>query len=142
LLSSLPRLFDLSLWDAYNEKKLTFAEGGFPVLRRLRLQDLRSLASLEFQKGSLVDLQKLMLFQCTEMIKIPQGIENLMHLETLELFEMPSELTRKIQEGQEPGRHHQNYEPATIVKVIQVQDGRWFEKKFYTNLCTLQKQGI
>ncbi|OEL36640.1 Disease resistance protein RPM1 [Dichanthelium oligosanthes] len=142
LLSSLPRLFDLSLWDAYKEKKMTFSEGGFPVLRRLRLEGLRSLAHLEFQKGSLVALQKLMLRQCAELIEIPQGIENLIHLENLELFEMPNELTRKIQEGQESGGDHQNYEHTTIVKVIQVHDGRWFEKKIDTNLCTLPKQGI
>jgi len=46
LLSLLPRLFDLSLVDAYEEKSLTFAAGVFPVLRNLRLEDLAYLAHL------------------------------------------------------------------------------------------------
>ncbi|CAL5015591.1 unnamed protein product [Urochloa decumbens] len=77
LLSSLPRLVDLSLVDAYEEKSLTFAAGDFPVLRKLRLEDLAYLAQLEFQKGSLRGLEELMLSQCFELIKIPQGIQNL-----------------------------------------------------------------
>uniref|UniRef100_A0A0A9HY65 Disease resistance R13L4/SHOC-2-like LRR domain-containing protein n=1 Tax=Arundo donax TaxID=35708 RepID=A0A0A9HY65_ARUDO len=129
LLSSLPRLFDLSIWDAYKEERLTFTACGFPVLRKLRLQDLPSLAHLEFQKGSLVDLQRLMLGQCAELIEIPQGIENLIHLKNLELFEMSSELTRKIQERQESGGNHQTGTHVTIVKDIRVHDGPLLEEK-------------
>ncbi|RCV34796.1 hypothetical protein SETIT_7G187000v2 [Setaria italica] len=119
LLSSLPRLIDLSLVDAYEEKSLTFAAGDFPVLRKLRLEDLAYLAHLEFQKGSLLDLEELMLCRCFELIKIPQGIENLMHLKNLELSDMPIELTEKVQERQESSEgKHQDARHATIVKVI------------------------
>ncbi|KAL6903390.1 hypothetical protein ACP4OV_004203 [Aristida adscensionis] len=134
LLSSLPRLFDLSIWDAYKGKRLIFVAGGFPVLRKLRLQGLPSLAHLEFQNSSLVGLRKLMLRQCAELIEMPQGIENLVHLETLEIFEMPNELTRKIQERQESGRNHQNGKHITIVMDICEHDGRLQERRLYTNL--------
>ncbi|CAN6229096.1 unnamed protein product [Urochloa humidicola] len=138
LLSSLPRLFDLSLVDAYKEKSLTFAAGGFPVLRKLRLEDLAYLAQLEFQKGSLLGLEELMLSQCFELIKIPQGIENLMHLKNLELSDMPLELTEKVQERQESEGEHQDARHTTTVKVIHTRNRWLLEKKFNTNLCTLQ----
>ncbi|RLM74332.1 hypothetical protein C2845_PM15G16520 [Panicum miliaceum] len=138
LLSSLPRLFDLSLVDAYEEKSLTFAAGVFPVLRNLRLEDLAYLAHLEFQKGSLLALEKLMLCRCSELIKIPQGIKNLMHLNNLELCDMPIELAEKVQESQESEGKHQDARHTTIVKVIHTHNGRLLEKKFNTNLCTLQ----
>jgi len=138
LLSLLPRLFDLSLVDAYEEKSLTFAAGVFPVLRNLRLEDLAYLAHLEFQKGSLLALEKLMLCQCSELIKIPQGIENLMHLKNLELRDMPIELTEKLQERQESEGKYQDAWHTTIVKVIRTHNGWLLEKKFNTNLCTLQ----
>ncbi|CAL5030696.1 unnamed protein product [Urochloa decumbens] len=138
LLSSLPRLFDLSLVDAYEGKSLTFAAGDFPVLRKLRLEDLAYLAQLEFQKGSLRGLEELMLSQCSELIKIPQGIENLMHLKNLELSDMPLKLTEKVQERQESEGKHQYARHTTTVKVIHTRNGWLLAKKFNINLCTLQ----
>ncbi|CAL5026116.1 unnamed protein product [Urochloa decumbens] len=138
LLSSLPRLVDLSLVDAYEEKSLTFAAGDFPVLRKLRLEDLAYLAQLEFQKGSLRGLEELMLSQCFELIKIPQGIENLMHLKNLELSDMPLKLTEKVHERQESEGKHQYAWHTTTVKVIHTRNRLLLEKKFNINLCTLQ----
>ncbi|CAD6262832.1 unnamed protein product [Miscanthus lutarioriparius] len=139
LLSSLPRLFDLSLVDAYEEKSLIFAAGVFPVLRKLRLDDLANLSHLDFQQGSLVNLDKLMLSHCFELTKISQGIENLVHLKNLELSDMPIELTDKIQEGQESEGKHQDALHTTIVKVLHMHNGRLLEKKVHINLCALQK---
>jgi disease resistance protein RPM1 len=139
LLSSLPRLIDLSLVDAYEEKSLTFAAGDFPVLRKLRLEDLAYLAQIEFQKGSLLVLEELVLCRCFELIKIPQGIENLMHLKNLDLSDMPIELTEKVQERQESSEgKHEDARHATTVKVIHERNGWLFEKKINTDLCTLQ----
>jgi disease resistance protein RPM1 len=139
LLASLPRLFDLSLVDAYEEKSLIFAAGVFPVLRKLRLDDLANLSHLEFQQGSLVNLDKLMLSQCFELTKIPQGIENLVHLKNLELSDMPIELTEQIQKGQESEGKHQDALHTTIVKVLHMHNGLLLEKKVHINLCALQK---
>jgi disease resistance protein RPM1 len=139
LLASLPRLFDLSLVDAYEEKSLIFAAGVFPVLRKLRLDDLANLSHLEFQQGSLVNLDKLMLSQCFELTKIPQGIENLVHLKNLELSDMPIELTEQIQKGQESEGKHQDALHTTIVKVLHTHNGLLLEKKVGINLCALQK---
>jgi disease resistance protein RPM1 len=139
LLSALPRLFDLSLMDAYEEKSLVFAAGVFPVLRKLRLGDLANLSHLEFQQGSLVNLDKLMLRQCFELTKIPQGIENLVHLQNLELCDMPIELTDKIQKGQGSEGKHQDALHTTIVKVLRTHNGLLLEKKVHINLCALQK---
>ncbi|KAF8687927.1 hypothetical protein HU200_042519 [Digitaria exilis] len=138
LLSLLPRLFDLSLVDAYEEKSLTFAAGYFPVLRKLRLEDLAYLAHLDFQKGSLLALEKFILSQCFELIEIPQGIENLMHLKNLELSDMSIELTEEVQQRQESEGKHQDARHTTTIKVIHTRDGWLSEKKFNANLCILQ----
>jgi disease resistance protein RPM1 len=142
LLSSLPKLFDLSLVDAYKEKSLTFAAGGFSVLRKLKLQDLANLTHLEFQKGSLVDLHRLNLGKCANLITMPQGIEHLMHLRNLKLSEMPSELTENVQELQELEGNQQYADHTTIVKVIHMHNDCFFERKIHTNLRTLQKQDV
>ncbi|PAN39431.1 hypothetical protein PAHAL_7G242300 [Panicum hallii] len=139
LLSSLPKLVDLSLMDTYKGNSLTFAAGCFPVLRKLKLQDLANLTHLEFQKGGLVNLHRLILGKCANLMTIPQGLEHLMHLRNLKLSEMPSELTENIQEVQELEGNHQDAGHTTIVKVICIQNECLLEKKIHTNLRTLQK---
>lgn len=139
ILSSLPRLLYLSLINAYTEGSLTFAAGCFPALRQLSLLGLPNLTSIEFQKESLVDLRLLTLGQCLELAEIPHSIVNLIHLENLELFEMPSNLTEKIPDGEGCGANHRDDERTTTVKNISWYNGRLLEQKVYINLSTFQK---
>ncbi|EEC70833.1 hypothetical protein OsI_02321 [Oryza sativa Indica Group] len=109
LLSYLPRLLHLSLINAYNGRSLTFIDGSFPALKKLSLHGLPNLSHLEFQKGSLVDLRELMLGRCVQLTEIPQGIENLTHLEKMDLFEQPTVLIQQIQNGEVLQEHrHQD----------------------------------
>uniref|UniRef100_A0A0D9W7U9 AAA+ ATPase domain-containing protein n=1 Tax=Leersia perrieri TaxID=77586 RepID=A0A0D9W7U9_9ORYZ len=134
LLSYLPRLLHFSLINAYNGKSLTFADGYFPVLKKLSLQGLPNLSYLKFQKGSLVNLRVLMLGRCTQLTEIPQGIENLVHLESLHLFELPSEVIQQIQNEEVLQDHHQDSGHIIIVKSIRWGNGELLEKTFYVNL--------
>uniref|UniRef100_A0A452XTI1 Uncharacterized protein n=3 Tax=Aegilops tauschii subsp. strangulata TaxID=200361 RepID=A0A452XTI1_AEGTS len=137
LLSSLPRLF--SLINACNERSLTFAAGCFPVLRQLNLQGLPNLTSIEFQKDSLADLRLLTLGLCLELTEIPQSIENLIHLENVELFQMPSKLIEKIPYGKGYGANHQDGQRTTVVKNFFWHNARLLEQKIYINLSNVQE---
>jgi disease resistance protein RPM1 len=108
LLSSLPRLLHLSLVNAYNEKSLTFPEGSFPVLKKLSLHELPNLSQLEFQEGSLVHLNVLSLGRCDELTEVPQGIENLIRLDKMELFEMASEIIENMQDEEASWGDHED----------------------------------
>ncbi|KAM3369463.1 hypothetical protein ACQJBY_017387 [Aegilops geniculata] len=137
LLSSLPRLLHLTLNNAYSDKSLTFPEGCFPVLKKLSLHELPKLSHIEFQKGSLVHLNALILGRCDELTEIPQGIENLTELDNLELFEMPSEIIQKIQDG-EVERNYEDSQRTTTVKNTRWYNGQLLQKTIYTNLFTVQ----
>ncbi|EMS49860.1 Disease resistance protein RPM1 [Triticum urartu] len=137
LLSSLPRLLHLTLNNAYSDKSLTFPEGCFPVLKKLSLHDLPNLSHVEFQKGSLVHLNELILGRC-DLTEIPQGIENLTQLDNLELFEMPSEMIQKIQDGETLQGNYEDSQRTTTVKNIHWYNGQLLQKTIYTNLFTVQ----
>lgn len=139
LLSLLPRLLHLNLNNAYNDKSLTFAEGCFPVLKKLSLHGLPNLSHIEFQKGSLVHLNVLILGCCAELTEIPQGMENLIQLDNLELFEMPSEIVQKMQDGEVLGENHEDARRTTTVKNTRWHNGQLLEKTIYTNLFDVQK---
>ncbi|XP_037478978.1 disease resistance protein RPM1-like [Triticum dicoccoides] len=138
LLSSLPRLLHLTLNNAYSDKSLTFPEGCFPVLKKLSLHDLPNLSHVEFQKGSLVHLNELILGRCDDLTEIPQGIENLTQLDNLELFEMPSEIIQKIQDGETLQGNYEDSQRTTTVKNIHWYNGQLLQKTIYTNLFTVQ----
>lgn len=121
LLSSLPGLLRLTLVNAYSGKSLTFEEGGFPVLKNLSLHDLPNLSHLEFRERSLVHLNALTLGQCDELTEVPQGIESLIQLDNIELFEMPSKMIQMIRDGAAP---EGNYEDSR--RTINVKNTRWY----------------
>nr|CAI64489.1 OSJNBa0065H10.8 [Oryza sativa Japonica Group] len=140
LLSSLPRLLHLSLVNAYSGKSLTFANGYFPALKKLTLHDLPNLSHLEFQKGSLVDLHVLMLGRCAQLNKLPQDIRNLVNLETMDLFEMPSEIIQNIQNNEILQEHNHESEHTIVIKNIRWNNGKLLEEKVYINLSLLESR--
>uniref|UniRef100_A0ACD5UU91 Uncharacterized protein n=1 Tax=Avena sativa TaxID=4498 RepID=A0ACD5UU91_AVESA len=134
LLSSLPRLLHLTLNNAYSDMSLTFVEGCFPVLKKLSLQCLPNLSHIEFRKGSLVHLNVLILGRCAELTEIPQGIENLIQLYNLELFEMPSEIIEKIQDGEALDVNYEDSQRTTAVKSSLWHNGHLLQNTIHTNL--------
>ncbi|KAI5011457.1 hypothetical protein ZWY2020_013594 [Hordeum vulgare] len=138
LLSSLPRLLHLTLKNAYTDKSLSFPEGSFPVLKKLSLHELPNLSHIEFQKGSLLHLNVLILGRCDELTEIPQGIENLIELDNLELYEMPSEIIEKIQDRETLVGDYKDSRRTTTVKNTVWYNGQLLQKTIYTNLFTIQ----
>ncbi|XBJ14625.1 hypothetical protein VPH35_006639 [Triticum aestivum] len=138
LLSSVPSLLHLSIINACNERSLTFPAGCFLVLRQLNLQGLPNLTSIEFQKDSLADLRLLTLGLCLELTEIPRSIENLIHLENVELFQMPSKFIEKIPYGKGHGVNHQDGQRIIVVKNFW-HNARLLEQKIYINLSNVQE---
>jgi disease resistance protein RPM1 len=106
LLAALPRLVNLSLVKAYHERSIIFTRDGSPALRKLTLEGLPNLSHIEFQEGCLVNLRDLVLGQCAELSKTPQGMGNLEHIQNLELFGMPTEFVDKLKEQDGDAAYH------------------------------------
>jgi len=106
LLAALPMLANLGLINnAYHQRDMIFVEGTFPTLHKLTLEDLPNLRHIEFQNGSLVKLRHLVLGLCRELTETPQGMKELEHLPTLELFGMPAEFVDKLKEQNDGARY-------------------------------------
>ncbi|CAD6220112.1 unnamed protein product [Miscanthus lutarioriparius] len=106
LLAALPRLVNFSLIGAYHDKDMIFTEGSFPTLRKLTLEGLPNLSHIAFQQGCLMDQRDLALGHCTELTETPLGMENLKHIQNMELFGMPSEFVGKLKEQNSDAEYH------------------------------------
>ncbi|XP_062189925.1 disease resistance protein RPM1-like [Phragmites australis] len=98
LLAALPGLVNLSLIATYHDRAMIFPGGSFSTLQKLILKDMPNLSRIVFQQGCLVKLRDLVLSLCTELTETPQGMENLMHLQSLKTFGMPTEFVDKLKE--------------------------------------------
>jgi disease resistance protein RPM1 len=117
---------------------LIFAEGCFPVLKNLSLHGFPNLSHLEFQQGSLVHLNTLTLGRCDELTEVPQGIENLIQLGNMELFEMSSDIVEKMQDGETLEGNHEDTRRTIAVKNTRWHSGQLLQNTFYTNLFAVQ----
>ncbi|XP_062195273.1 disease resistance protein RPM1-like [Phragmites australis] len=110
-LQKLPKLAELALIQALDAEKLNFLQNGFPNLKILDLEQLNSLVEIEVH-GSLRNLSKLILRNCSRLTSVPLGIEHLKELKEFHLFDMPESFLQKLQKGNE------NYESIRRIKVI------------------------
>ncbi|KAJ9707840.1 hypothetical protein PVL29_000085 [Vitis rotundifolia] len=88
-LQNLLNLIELQLLDAYTGTQLDFNSGKFPKLKILDLQQLEQVSSIMMEKGTLPCLQKLIISHCSNLVRIPRGIDKLIHLQMLLLYDMP-----------------------------------------------------
>ncbi|KAL6351168.1 hypothetical protein AAG906_031754 [Vitis piasezkii] len=88
-LQNLPNLTELQLLDAYTGTQLDFNSGKFPKLKILDLQQLEQVRSIMMEEGTLPCLQKLIISHCSRLVQVPRGIDKLIHLQMLLLYDMP-----------------------------------------------------
>ncbi|CAO2201867.1 unnamed protein product [Urochloa humidicola] len=110
-LQKLPKLAELALIQALDAEELNFRQDGFPNLKILDLDQLNRLVEMKVQ-GSLRNLCKLIIRNCSRLTSVPQGIGHLKELKELHLFDMPESFLLKIQKGNE------NYESVRHIEVI------------------------
>ncbi|WOH03108.1 hypothetical protein DCAR_0522500 [Daucus carota subsp. sativus] len=96
-LQNLPALVFLELNKAHEGKTLCFKKHGFPKLVRLKLRELVALESVRLEEGTLQCIKDLHLINCPELKVLPQGIENLISLQKLNLETMPDEIVQRLQ---------------------------------------------
>ncbi|KAG1327373.1 disease resistance protein RPM1-like [Cocos nucifera] len=129
LLSLLPKLVYLVLFEAYDEQKLDFDAGWFPELRLFRLQDMGHLRSIEIKQGALVKLHELFLVRCRELKMVPTGIENLIHLQKLVLDDMPNELVEKLHVGGDTEEDRLKVQHIPVIMNWVKSGDRWIEQR-------------
>ncbi|XP_058111634.1 disease resistance protein RPM1-like [Magnolia sinica] len=122
-LQALPNLVRLFLLKAYEGQQLCFHDGWFPKLRGLELWYLTQLNRVVIEKGTLPSIQELTVFRCEELKTLPEGIEYLTKLRLLRLYDMPTELTERLQQkdGNEEDRRKVGHIPL-------IYGGRWKEE--------------
>ena len=95
-LQNLPNLTELQLLDAYTGTQLDFNSGKFPKLKILDLQQLEQLKSIIMEEGTLPCLQKLIISHCSRLVQVPRGIDKLIHLQMLLLYDMPGTFVTRL----------------------------------------------
>ncbi|XP_010913316.1 disease resistance protein RPM1-like [Elaeis guineensis] len=130
LLSSLPNLVFLILFEAYDGQHLHFKADWFPQLNVLRLQDMARLSSIEIEQGALINLQELLLVRCRELKMVPLGLENVTRLQRLELDDMPKELVDKLREGRESKEDRSRIQHIPVImNWAKTGDNCWTEER-------------
>ena len=104
-LQNLPYLVELQLLDAFTGTQLEFQSGKFRQLKILDLQQLEQLRSIVMEEGTLPCLQKLIISHCSKLRQVPGGIENLIHLQMLLLYDMPDPFVTRLRRNGGGLRH-------------------------------------
>ncbi|XP_073010953.1 disease resistance protein RPM1-like [Typha latifolia] len=88
-LQALPNLAELTLIRAYDGVKLSCQNEGFLKLKILDLEQLDNLNYIVVN-GAMPNLQKMYIRGCVQLKVVPLGIEELVNLKELHLFDMPN----------------------------------------------------
>ncbi|KAL6351065.1 hypothetical protein AAG906_031651 [Vitis piasezkii] len=103
-LQDLPNLMELQLLDAYTGTQLEFHKGKFQKLKILDLVQLK-LRFIRMEDGTLPCLQKLIIRNCSELERVPVGIDDLIHLQELLLCDMPEKFVAQLKKKGGELRH-------------------------------------
>ncbi|OMO89046.1 NB-ARC domain-containing protein [Corchorus capsularis] len=96
-LEKLPNLRILELLaDSFIGKVMICSDGGFPLLRVLKLWKLKDLEGLVVQKGALPIVKDIEIRSCGNLQMIPNGFQHLLHCRELKLTGMTEQLKRRV----------------------------------------------
>ncbi|KAM1790020.1 hypothetical protein ACFX12_034122 [Malus domestica] len=94
-IQALPNLSVLRLNNAYLGNQLVF-HTGFRMLSELYIMELPKMNAIVIEKGAMPALQTLVITACMGLKQLPNGIEHLTCLQTLDLVNVPNELVERI----------------------------------------------
>ncbi|KAK1268649.1 Disease resistance protein RPM1 [Acorus gramineus] len=121
-LQNLPNLAELVLSRAYDGNELRCGEGGFKKLKVLHIHYLSELKMVEIGEGAMCGLQKLWIWECLQLEKVPLGIEHIAHLKKLYLVFMSEELCSRVRK--DGGEDRPRIEHIKIINTIYIHDGQ------------------
>ncbi|GAB2230406.1 hypothetical protein Droror1_Dr00014670 [Drosera rotundifolia] len=99
-LQTLPNLTTLRLWTyAYTGVTLSFGTSGFTKLRVLSLLNLPNLEAMLIKQGALPALEELDFCGCSNLKRVPSGIQHLNTLSLLNFKDMPEDIMLSTQPG-------------------------------------------
>lgn len=105
VLEELPSLVELTLIHAYDGANLRCQKGGFQKLKILDLERLNNLNYVVVD-GSMPNLQKMYIRSCVQLQEVPQGIQQLVLLKEIHLFDMPEEFVQRLEGEDYPRVSH------------------------------------
>ncbi|XP_058114454.1 probable disease resistance protein At1g58602 [Magnolia sinica] len=91
------RILRLLNWS-YMGKEMACSAQGFPRLESLHLHQLYELEEWRVEEGSMPSLLHLQIYECTELKKLPEGLQHVSTLNKLELWRMPSKFKARLEE--------------------------------------------
>lgn len=94
-LERLPNLTELQLVDCYSGEELAFGGGGFKKVKILEIEELGNVKMMVIEDGSLCEVKKISLRRCSGMGMV-LGVENLMKVEELTLYDMAEEMVARL----------------------------------------------
>ncbi|XP_026665888.2 disease resistance protein RPM1-like [Phoenix dactylifera] len=110
VLQVLPNLVELTLIRAYDGVQLYYQKGGFQKLKILDLEQLDNLNYVMLD-GAMPNLQKMYIRQCVQLKAVPLGIEQLVNLKELHLFDMPEVFVQNLRRHEGADRPKVNHIP-------------------------------
>ncbi|CAL9039487.1 disease resistance protein RPM1 [Musa acuminata AAA Group] len=113
ILEALPNLIELTLIHAYDGLKLVCQKGGFQKLKILDLERLNNL-NYVIVDGAMPNLQKMYIRSCMQLKMVPTGIEQLINLKELHLFDMPEVFVQRLRRL--GGMDHQKVSHIPIIR--------------------------
>ncbi|XP_027180878.1 disease resistance protein RPM1-like [Coffea eugenioides] len=126
-LQHLPNLGEINFCGSYQGEGLCFKAGGFLMLKGMHLKRMEGLRWMRVEEGALPRLQKLFLEQLPSLEELPMGIQHLIKLQRLTLYEMSSQLREKLLENQK--EESEDYTKIAHIPEILIgyytDDGEW-----------------
>ncbi|XP_048443985.1 disease resistance protein RPM1 [Pyrus x bretschneideri] len=116
VLQQLPNLENLSLWNAYDAKKIGkefCCIGGFPKLQVLTIASRVLEEWIEIEEGALLSLKYLHVRNCLRLRILPEGLQFLTNLELLDLLPLSDDLAERLK----PDGGEENYKIRRIPEV-------------------------
>ncbi|KAB2636756.1 disease resistance protein RPM1-like [Pyrus ussuriensis x Pyrus communis] len=95
-LQALPNLMELDLVQYHTSAELEFKANTFNMLRILHIEQFDQLNMVVVENMAMPKLEKLIMSRCQNLSLLPLGMEHLMHLDKLLLYDMPDEFIAKL----------------------------------------------
>ncbi|XP_027174257.1 disease resistance protein RPM1-like [Coffea eugenioides] len=136
-LQHLPNLGEINFCGSYQGEGLCFKAAGFLKLKEMHLKRMEGLRWMRVEEGALPRLQTLILEKLPSLEELPMGIQYLIQLQRLSLYEVGSQLREKLLENQkEESEDHRRIAHIPEILIGYYTDDRkwrqhqlWEEKK-------------
>ncbi|XP_047947291.1 putative disease resistance protein At1g59780 [Salvia hispanica] len=113
-----PMLQELTVYDFVKmAETITFRSNSFPQLERLELVRLQDLKKWEVEKGAMPKLTSLLIKECPNLEKVPDGLRFSSSLRQMRIMNMPREFSERVKE--------EDYASFVVIRVLPDEENFW-----------------